>query len=496
MSDYLDASRAGFTIDTGGACCCLYLKDTFYRTAGNIAPDGVNLRNAITNVPYTRYTFTGTDWIVGTGTGRLLCQTAASPIYWYNDPSHGAYLNALVTATLYDDTDTLTVSAGAVQAKISFPADDTIKIEFVGGESWEKTYASPITFPLSGTFGIKIVDADYYEEKEPGICNSYAVDALHIVGTLNPFSTGCAVQLGTYAKDDFDEYAIEATAGVTVENIGVGHARPDCAAVIGAHCSKSCYPDPIPNTVTVNVGGYTRPKWECVDQPAVDACWDKIYAECAACLAVPLTDCYDPGHPCNQDYCTRCYIPNATCKNGCNCAAANGAYILTKVASTGDYTCQCRYRGVFAFSSDGGPPTINQAPCTDSEPFADTLATAGLTGFFLVFEVEYIIVFYDCDTGELQYSMYWVSNPFGDPSLDGSEHLVSDYCAGDELTYTGANGAAIDVRCKNGSDELVPCPVGCDCLGSESFLGPCPFELVPGCSTGRDVPTITFTLTS
>jgi len=531
MSDYLDAQEQGFAIGKDGCCCCDYLRDTFARVTGRIAADNINIKKS-NGVDSTRYKEdTPGSWIVGVGTGRLLCQTDDEPLYFVDATGGGGFLNVLISATLYDATDTVSIIAGATEIKLSFPATNKIKVEFVGGDSWTHEFGSSISFPRSGTFGLKIFDRAKWDELNPrpdccahipADCMQQNYDVLQIVGTLNHFAALCLTKPGDYAASEFDKYGVSAKAGVTIQDLSVTRSIPKCDTPPEITCRTSCYPDPIPATLTVNVAGFTGTgKFACVNFQDYFDCVDLTISECNDCTGASLPNCYDPGEPCNQDLCVRCMRPNMECKTQCDCSCANGAWVISRnatfpgtvdvdVVSSIFGDCDCLYTGVYNVGQGGAYYTDGQI--RDCETYlktvAEGLADLGYEGnLYIAFAVAYSIAFYDCDDDVLHYNLSWQVGPsyipgagLGYKSPAPPRH-VSAFCEGDSVEYSDQPDISPRFVAKRLSDGAYINVSGfCSCYGPAYEYG-LPYGdgvcTIPGCySAGSSGHTVTTTIDS
>lgn len=518
-------------------CCgCSYLVDTFARTTENIAEDEVNFLGS------TIWKLTDDDWIVGVGTGRLLCQASGSPIYFYNESGVGTSLNTFVNVTLYEVADTFTMILGSQEIKFSFPSSTKIRLEVAGGAAWEREYASPVAFPFSGTFGVYLFNKETYEAKNPGQCYLWGSDILQIWGSLPAaasggasaqFNSNCTVQLGELDLSSFDKYGFKAEPGVTVQDVTVVRARPDCATQPPVHCRTACYPSPLPTTISAIIGDLKNSQTRCTNIPAANACTNALRAErdaylgaCSATLDACIAGCSGPGYgacvsacqdawtichdscfvgpggPCYRvnNYCLECYAPNSSCKGSCDCESVNGSYTLTrengtrsKIQFTAEFPkqtsssefgeCDCVYSGIFSAPSGHALPFYQNDDCGTRQTLTEYLAANGYDATaYLIFRIRFNIAFYDCTTGIVSYSYTWINHPLGSPGPGPSQTNVVGFCGGETKSWGSSNNSTnVQVygrKVSTGVYEGLGSPSGigqaCSCFAATFYLGPCP----------------------
>lgn len=501
-------------------CCgCTYFMDSFDRATDHLAPDGVNYLDS------NRWVLTTGDWEVDPGTDYLLCNTAASPIYWYDDSGTGVVLNTLYTIRMLDLSSTVTLIAGPVQIKLSFPAANKLKIEFVGGDTWTLTAGSNYTFPMTGTLGYSFFLTETYDTTAE--CYPYPEDGIMITGSMVALANNCHMKLGAIADADYDQHGLMATVGVRVNDVTVEFARPDCETAPAPTCNLSCYPNPIPNTITVNVSDLPPAAHKvCVDLETAEDCFDEWNEACQDCeedCQDTRDACYipcfgDPGCIATCDaahtacmtacdtgpdgacykfdhYCETCWDTNADCWQGCPCDEANGAYVLTRETqpynvatdanvATGPFgDCACIYTGVFPFDASWENPATGNGhneDCDNLVTRASQLVAAGYEStYYLLFRVQYTISSYDCVTGEIHYNLTFLSSSISHPSTVvpttvTTPRVASAFCGGTNLDYRCTNiSNSVGVVAKNATTGAYGTFGGCDCFTYGVTNGPC-----------------------
>jgi hypothetical protein len=483
VSDYLDSRYAGFAL-SGGQCCCPYLVDTFYRKEENLAADEVNYKPII-GADYTRYKLAAPgDWIVGEETGRALCQVDGAKLTFY-DEAIGAFLNATISFTLYDVSDTVILRCGPYEAKVSFVTSTKRRVEFVGGLFFEQTSVSPFSFPQVGTLGIVVYDKEYYEEQDPDVCNANPIDGVQLVSSfISATSDVCKMELGTFTMDDFKKYEIEATAAVTVESIGVYFAKPSCqVAPTTVACRNACAPDPLPSTVTVHVSGFTSHDGGtvCTDYESKNDCEDALDEACDDCLALNPGSpevCFDDPpvtpsvQPCSQRVgiypIENCWRPNVICNPACPCSSANGSFVLHLDEIVAGNICSCVYQAYFPAGADDRRPASNVTNSCYSDPnraptYGETCTEGGYDGItYWYFRLVFTVTFYDCTFDTLVGNLQLTASPMAFSFTPSKTISMSDFCGGsvsEEFADTSVTAARINCKRADSNDgsQLLDC---------------------------------------
>ena len=519
---YIDEKIQAFYIAAPpGCCCCLVLHDTFDRTTQSRGADGVNVR---TVKRYASSSLTD-DWEVPIDEGYLLCKTDDSPVKFMELPA-GQFLNCLAEVRFDDVYATATISAGPFSAKVSFPTANSIKLEFLSGDSW--TYKRPLnfTFPMTETFGLEIYDKPTYDEAdedespEDAFCHPYADSAVAIVGSINRLGAACCLALGALDKSTFTDYTLAATAGVRFNYLRVTKAKPECKEPVGLACQYSCYPDLLPEVLTLKVRGYNNAHYTCIDNPGaaskcvlahaqacvdaqaacstvhqacLDACADDPCREaCNAARGACLSALEEEGGACDPgwDGCVNCYAPRKECRVVCPCEDINGDYALERQlvpmpgafdvqgASSEYGECRCIYWGAFPFDNDWRPSLGGQFnDCNSPQTLYQALNGATYDrNAYLVFHVAYTAHYFDCVAGKMHYSMTLIPSPFSLNPISPvtSPLLAEDFCAGTEIDFGSSRPAfGFTVFTKQLSNGAYVPAAGCTCFAPSFFLGPC-----------------------
>jgi hypothetical protein len=416
---------------SGCNCCCIYFTDSFDRPA--LAADGVNRDGS------DRYEFTSGDWEVNVASGRLLCNTADSPIHFYND---SALKSFQVSA------DFRFHNIGDYVSVLYDTTDEEAKIE------WTNAYEKTLTIGTSSNVIAHTASSGKI------FMSLFTMSGFHShTGLAYPWNsiTGSKVAVGIDAfqwgsdcfssyvlSTGYTKYGLQASDGVVIDNLLVTYSKEECASYIEMGCGAVCDPDPLPASVVIEFSdipnGYSR----CRSQPTVD--WDNAIDSCESTFESTRLGC-DSAHTsgtwdwCNciqsavSDYwtCTcNVYDSNTSCVISCPGSMMNAVFVLDKVTAAQQTPCtHCLYELEVTYPDYWAHDYVD--PDESSGQPCSSLVTGTSTTFSAVMRISY----YDNDTGETEIDLIY-NTPFL-PQFNFYASSISgiNFCAGDWNTGTG-----------------------------------------------------------
>lgn len=414
---------------SGCNCCCIYFTDAFDRPA--LAADGVNRDGS------DRYEFTSGDWEVNVASGRLLCNTADSPIHFYDSPNLKSFqISADFRFHNIGDYVSILYDTDDKEAKIEW-TDTAYKTLTIGTST--NTIAHTAS---SGKILMSLFTMSGFPS-HTGLAYPYnSITGSKVAIGIDAFQWGSDCFTSNVPATGYTKYGFKASAGVIIDDLLVTYSKQECVNYINMGCGAVCSPDPLPSSVTISFSdipnGYSRCRndpappaddWEDLDiiaestfessRLACDSTWTSGTSDWCNCIQV-ATQTYWAA-TCDN------YSTQTSCVVSCPGAMMNNVFILDKVTAAEEMPCtHCRYELEVTIPDYW----VDAEDYVDSFEYDGKVCSTLVTGQTTIFSANMSITYYDSDTGDITVRLKFdtpltVGKP--EVSLSGSVFCSEDW---------------------------------------------------------------------
>lgn len=370
---------------SGPCCCgCLYFKDLYARNSDNTAPDRVNFKDVDT------YKFASGAWHVDFSGSGLICDVPNSEITFYNDSTNKKNSVIMANFVLNEFTDYGTVVYGNKEIKVEGLSSGVAQIKVDGTVVQE---LGGFTYPYSIPIKAQAMPNTVYPNVNRHLNHKYDSAVLQIWFGGSPTTYGgigetstCYSALLSDSEVSVAKYGIKASSGVRVtsifaynvpsgftlgtsisgsdmDNDGIPNTGDMSWDQVGLcsfqphtpSCWEGCFPDKLPNTITLTIGGWSGTSEGICRTPdavtaasAISLCSSEASDALDACNAAHGGSC-----PCSElcniaqtETQCRCDASTVNTVIGFDVSENNGTFVLSRLPrASGTNDCDsCTYQ--------------------------------------------------------------------------------------------------------------------------------------------------------